>query len=75
MVTLTGNQGSTCEAISKPDREVACRRRDAVVLAASADADQLLVTGANQSGDAVYNLVIAAGSGNPVKPVFPGGAI
>src|SRR5476651_1132664 len=41
-------------------------------LAASANADQLLVTGANLVGNAVYNLVVSPSNTNPVKPVFAG---
>ncbi len=41
-------------------------------LIASANADQLQVTGANLDGNAVYNLVVSPSSTNPVKPVFAG---
>jgi len=55
-----------------------CRRAVARLLAgaallcigASANADQLLVTGANWSGDSVYDLVISPSSTTPIKPVI-----
>ena len=39
-------------------------------IAAAANADQLLVTGANWSGDSVYDLVISPSSTTPIKPVI-----
>jgi hypothetical protein len=39
-------------------------------IAASANADQLLVTGANWSGDSVYDLVISPSSTTPIAPVI-----
>ena len=46
-------------------------------LAAVADADQLVVTGANRSGNAVYNLGFTPSTQsptptNPLKPLFTG---
>jgi hypothetical protein len=39
-------------------------------LAAGAEADQLLVTGANRDGNAVYDLGITPGGSTPLKPVI-----
>ncbi len=74
---VSGHTEADCAAIRSPP--VAKMLCCAVLLcvAASAEADQLLVTGANRDGNAVYDLVINPSTQNPtpknpLKPSFTG---
>ena len=59
--TVTGKSGTVARLLA--GAALLC-------IAAGANADQLLVTGANWSGDSVYDLVISPSSTTPIKPVI-----
>jgi hypothetical protein len=68
--SLTGNPGAACPALRRASMTALLAGAALLCLIGSANADQLLVTGANRSGDAVYDLGISPSNTTPVKPVI-----
>jgi hypothetical protein len=68
--SLTGDPAVACPVLRRGSVTALLAATALLCLVGNATADQLLVTGANLSGDAVYDLGISPSSSNPVKPVI-----